>query len=98
MARLVRTLWLYDGDEEPYKPKSGAEMVSGKAVGGPKDGIKLTAPISWDGIVYPIQRGIKPVCKPYPGKYRWKEATWRWEPCNTDKSTIPNGSSKRSSL
>jgi hypothetical protein len=73
-------------------------MMTGKAEGGPKDGIKLTAPGSWDGVVYPVQRGIKPVTKPYPGKYKWKNQKWVWYSRDEEQDPISDGGIRSNSL
>jgi len=41
-------------------------MFTGKAIGGPLDSVKLTAPLSWDGRVLTSD---KRVVEHYPGKH-----------------------------
>jgi len=56
-------------------------LHEGKAVGGPRDGAKLSAERNWDGMVLRPQgshASNKP--KPYPGRYVYQMAngTWFW--------------------
>lgn len=61
-----------------------SEVLEGIAVGGPRNGVKLTAPFSWDGLVKkPNQLGNQEH-NFYPGKYKWEhhrptdKYTWVW--------------------
>jgi hypothetical protein len=59
-------------------------MLDGIAIGGPRDGVKLSAGESWNGRV-PMPRpdtatSVSTV-RWYPGRYIWsvRRATWLWE-------------------
>ncbi len=68
-------------------------MLRGRAVGGPRDGIILEAPRSWDGIVSdPVQtrNGIRMVQG--AGFYRWNEITWVWREVINDVDPIRQSS------
>lgn len=52
-------------------------MLTAKAVGGPRDGVKLSAVVTWDGIVrYITNHGIHM----HPGHYKWRIDCWKWIP------------------
>lgn len=61
-----------------------SEMVEGRAVGGPRDGIMLTASPNWDGRV---QRSGKArqhnttELQYYDGYYKWHDinGVWKWK-------------------
>lgn len=55
-------------------------MNKGRAVGGPRDGIMLTAGADWDGrIKLPTAHGhSKALESYYPGYYAWVRGVWRW--------------------
>lgn len=74
-----------------YQPKPLSAMVSGKAVGGPRDGIKLTASRNWDGIV--MENSVRA----YNGKYIWDGEGWVWkaEPDSDDGSSRARGLAHR---
>lgn len=50
-------------------------MLTSKAIGGPRDKIKLSASARWDGLVYKHNKGGH---VPYNGRYEWKRESWRW--------------------
>lgn len=53
-------------------------MYEGRGSGGPMDGIKLTAPLSWDGLI-PLPRLTEGSAVRYhPGKYIWQSRAGRW--------------------
>jgi hypothetical protein len=59
-------------------------METGIGIGGPRDGVKLTAAVNWDGRVRePNQRDDEGAIKRYyPGRYRWSTIVpgWVWVP------------------
>lgn len=65
-------------------------MLKGKAHGGPRDNVLITAPGSWDGIVRKTYRSASPIwvyhhCPRHPGHYVWQDAGWIWI-ANTEPS------------
>ena len=76
-----------DLDLTPYRPRPHAPMVTGKAIGGPRDGIKLTASQTWDGIV------MIDLVRAHKGKYTWDGKNWTWqvESNDGDGSSHPRG-------
>lgn len=52
-------------------------MYEGKALGGPRDGVKLTAELSWDGMVEQPRKANTGITY-YPGHYQWNSRTGRW--------------------
>jgi hypothetical protein len=61
-------------------------MYEGLAIGGPRDGVKLTAQPDWDGRIafYDRTPFHTPVQRHHPGRYKWDTAlnTWVWYPHN----------------
>lgn len=54
-------------------------MIEGRARGGPRDGIKITASSTWNGKVKePRQREDAKIIRYYKGRYVWDGETWRW--------------------
>lgn len=56
-------------------------MISGRANGGPLDGVKLTAGVSWPGTI-PIRRQrADALVRYYQGRYIWDidKACWVWQ-------------------
>lgn len=56
-------------------------MLTGVAVGGPRDGIKLSAGVGWTGHVRD-RRVVKPGSSKvinFPGRYIWCDGTWIWK-------------------
>jgi len=58
-------------------------QVTGKAVGGPRDGIKLTAGVDWDGRVQVFTTSApddKRGRTYHKGRYIWSDvtSTWNW--------------------
>lgn len=52
---------------------AAAQVVhAGKAFGGPRDGIKLTASARWDGTVHG-----------HEGHYEWQGTGWQWVPARS---------------
>lgn len=56
-------------------------MLIGKALGGPRAGVKLAAERNWDGIVMQPMRNNR-AQKFYSGRYRWDSTLqiWKWNP------------------
>jgi len=54
-------------------------MFEGRATGGPLDGVKLTAPYEWDGIVNIPRKSSMQAKTYYPGRYKWHFAKQLWE-------------------
>lgn len=53
-------------------------MYEGRAVGGPRNGIKLTAPLSWDGMI-PLPKATENAAIRYhPGRYIWQSERGMW--------------------
>lgn len=63
-------------------------LVTGYARGGPRNGVKLSAPSTWDGRVRkpPRNKWDETSPKMYPGKYIWRqdELVWLWLPEDLD--------------
>lgn len=56
-------------------------MLTGKAVGGPRDGVRLSAGVSWDGRVALKREGNTGSSTLWhPGRYVWQDETWTWQP------------------
>lgn len=60
-----------------------SQMYEGRAVGGPRNGVKLSAGHSWDGIVYRATRQhdeYHSMRRAHPGRYIWQatDGTWLW--------------------
>lgn len=58
-------------------------LLVGKAVGGPRAGVKLECPPTWDGrILKPRKPSRLGESMHEPGKYAWDEeqGVWIWEP------------------
>lgn len=57
-----------------------APMFESKASGGPLDGVKLSAPITWDGMVREPDKGDR-TRKWYRGFYKWnfEFKMWMWQ-------------------
>jgi hypothetical protein len=57
-------------------------MDTSIAIGGPRDGVKITADASWDGRVRhpPGHRSItaNPTTLFYFGRYIWEDTGWTW--------------------
>lgn len=72
--------------------------LEGIAVGGPRHGVRLSAPISWDGLVRKPGHTGHTANSYYAGNYKWRYNdeygdTWVWvypEPVRK----IPKGKSK----
>lgn len=58
-------------------------MLKGKAKGGPRDGVKLSAPETWDGL---ILDGDGKFASYHNGYYFWSvvEQTWVWHLSSRD--------------
>lgn len=50
----------------------------GKAIGGPRDGVKLTAPLSWNGKIRLPEARVTSSSTNYPGTYVFDEYEWVW--------------------
>lgn len=64
-------------------------METGIAIGGPRDGIKLSAELTWDGRIEKhsgFNGGV--VKKYYSGRYKWSAAVpgWCWQPDSTSST------------
>ncbi len=59
-------------------------MYEGVAQGGPRDGVKLSAPLAWDGLV--LMKVTEGARHYYQGRYEWHRLNehWVWKP-----DTIP---------
>lgn len=55
-------------------------VITGKAIGGPRDGAKLTAPPNWNGRVAVPGGDTSKVRREYPGHYEWVWPNWVWQP------------------
>jgi hypothetical protein len=60
-----------------------AFLITGIALGGPRHGVKLSAPPTWNGIVRRSSfknPGTPESGTPYPGRYRYdpKADVWLW--------------------
>lgn len=57
-------------------------MLTGIANGGPRDGVKLTCPPSWNGLIKrPATIYTRSTYDPkayYPGYYVWSASEWVW--------------------
>lgn len=65
-------------------------METGVGVGGPRDGVRLTASTDWDGRVQkPGTFADGSVKRYYPGRYVWLSITskWLWVPALDSKGT-----------
>ncbi len=68
-------------------------METGIGIGGPRNGIKLSAPIGWDGrIREPSAQGDNEgaIKRYYPGRYFWHGSipAWVWAP-ETEPRRVP---------
>lgn len=66
-----------------------AGLYEGKAIGGPRDGVKLSASLQWDGRIRKQTKEGETTSTTYPGFYKWMDAsldefgsnyTWVWQP------------------
>lgn len=79
-------------------------MHTGVAVGGPRNRVKLSAPLSWNGrIKIPSKDGLESTLTDYPGYYNWQtlpgsdfedviSVTWVWIP--SEPHTTQDGKNK----
>lgn len=63
-------------------------METGIAIGGPRDGVKLSAGPSWDGRVKDIRHSMGAIERYFPGRYRWVERVWLWLPEENHKLSV----------
>jgi len=56
-------------------------MISGKAIGGPLDGVKVTAGVSWFGTIPTHRLRADALVRYYPGRYVWNidKSCWVWQ-------------------
>lgn len=55
-------------------------MLTGKAVGGPLHGVKLSGPKHWDGLIkIPGQQSNTARPEYHHGHYEWWGNVWRWK-------------------
>lgn len=58
-------------------------MLEGKAMGGPRNGVKLSASVKWDGRL-----------EGHKGKYVWREDGWLWVKDDIEKPMFRASRSK----
>lgn len=65
------------------------ELLSGKCVGGPSDGVTVSAPGTWDGKIKKITRRGSALVRYHPGHYEWNVDCWQWVPGEVTSAPKP---------
>ena len=90
MTKLVRAADLFASQYNQTDVRT-SPMRKGVAVGGPKDKIKLEAPMTWNGRIAKFKEyrdGVRRLSGVHVGHYIWTGEVWRWIVDETDTNPV----------